>query len=67
MNNGDKPAAPVPLEAWNGLTKREAFAKAAMQGLLANSQLAKDITDLALATSARNFADATLAALEAEK
>lgn len=35
MNNGDKPASPVQMNDWHGLTKREHIAAMAMQGLLA--------------------------------
>ena len=53
MNNGDMPASPItsepyPMEAMRtnlgsmptGLTKREAFAMAAMQGMLASGKFA---------------------------
>jgi hypothetical protein len=42
MNNGDTPASPLPASDLGlggndlGLTKREAFAMAAMQGILSN-------------------------------
>jgi len=49
MNNGDMPASPV-VTADNihhkGLSKREAFAMAAMQGLVANSHLADVLTSI---------------------
>jgi hypothetical protein len=40
MNNADMPAVPVQdaRRYYPGLTKREAFAMAAMQGLLANPE-----------------------------
>ena len=73
MNNGDLPAAPLSAEAsrriddgvyiYIGLTKREAFAMAAMQGLLAggadNDSGIGENTDTAV-----YYADALLAALE---
>jgi len=56
MDNGDRPASPMMTaleiavskperafelgEDWSGLSKREAFAMAAMQGLLGNPEMA---------------------------
>ncbi len=58
---------------FQGLTKREEFAKAAMQGILANDGLAKSIHDKSLQSNstmergvsvfAINMADALIAAL----
>ena len=68
MKNADKPAYPVShLEAkWQpGLTKREEFIKAAMQGLCANPEyqgLADSIKIDAIA-----IADATLAEMERDQ
>ena len=77
MNNADQPAHPIPNGAdgrpWTtvdlnnpkqiiGLTKRERFAMAAMQGL----QAASPINDSELIASlAVEYADALLKALEA--
>lgn len=36
MHNRDRPARPIFHESSTGLTKREEFTKAALQGLLAN-------------------------------
>ena len=73
MNNGDKPASPLDSTAefdvvkgytfdMCGLTKREAFAMAAMQGNLKGSTIfgSKD----ELAEAAVKLADALLKALE---
>jgi hypothetical protein len=78
MNNGDKPAAPIDFkysvahgslkkvhEMHSGLTKREAFAMAAMQGFLAGDGfefLAKSEETIAMWSV--SMADALLAALE---
>ncbi len=84
MNNGDMPASPsgvvsssdgciyealdaMPKDTW-GLTKREAFAMAAMQGMLSNSnqKFSRDIAgyDGKISRSAVMQADALLKALE---
>ena len=78
MNNGDMPANPVDFtyeqdvsdtcktvhEMHTGLTKREEFAKAAMQGFLA-SYGQHDVEDFReIAADSVNAADALLAALE---
>jgi len=40
MTNGDAPAFPQPKDVvWHGLTKREYFAAAALQGLLAKGDV----------------------------
>lgn len=50
-----------------GLTKREYFAAAAMQGIIQARVACKDnYNDEAVAFEARDLADATLAALESE-
>lgn len=83
MNNGDKPAVPVLKErrgdlsgssdmfvTEGGLTKREVFAKAAMQGLLANQYLTYETEHRIqneLAPQAVLAADALLDALEEGK
>lgn len=79
MKNGDLPAMPVIEETkteqygsgtyatakalYLGLTKREMFAMAAMQGLLAKSEY----TYVDTATDAVAYADALLAELERTK
>jgi hypothetical protein len=79
MRNADMPAAPIvnsegaPTLGVNctdahfamGLTKREAFAMAAMQGLLTNASLYA-CTEKDTAKAAVLHADALLAALEAQ-
>lgn len=82
MNNGDMPAMPVTDDAgmpFNsvpedlctiGLTKREAFSKAAMQGLLAADSDGASIEGTyaeAIARDAVSFADALLNELERTK
>lgn len=67
MKNGHLPAHPTPINGrlW-GLTKREAFAMAAMQGLLAAKPQA-DTVDLyfhTLGICAVKAADAVLKALD---
>ena len=53
-----------PALAWaTGLTRRELFAAMAMQGFLANEQLATQFTDELLAADAVEAADALLAEL----
>ena len=77
MNNGDKPASPLDSIAesdmcggynyeHSGLTKREAFAMAAMQGIMVNSnpQVSDDSSIYLVAAIAVDQADALLAALE---
>jgi hypothetical protein len=80
MNNGDKPAYPVTLDWDNvqkkvitttvkpGLSKREMFAMAAMQGLCANPNVSADKSksDVAqfYASVAIKFADELLKQLE---
>jgi len=80
MNNGDMPASPVIDDAWakesaenvkeilsvfGGLTKREAFAMAAMQGLLADgSRTDVLMADGSIAVVAVQQADALLKSLE---
>ena len=71
MNNGSEPAMPCqPLgqdgmpshEMTYGLTKREMFAMAAMQGLCAHSGDYHEFSHLA--SDAVNYADSVLAELE---
>ena len=73
MKNADMPA--MPQYAWNkvaekftatgGLTKREAFAMAAMQGLLSSSKIIVLVpTDSSVVLESIKVADALLAALE---
>lgn len=79
MKNADMPAMPIPDDSEsggslpsahidengaNGLTKREEFAKAAMQGLCANSIPGRHNIPENLAHEAVNYADALLAELE---
>lgn len=80
MNNnprhlGNQPAFPVVIndnheEHWPGLTKREEFAKAAMQGIKSNPELCRICSDVpgktqaqAIANMAVQDADALLAEL----
>ena len=65
MRNADTPAMPIEntSDYWHGLTKREAFAMAAMQGLC-SKQGAYDRAEH-LALDAVYQADAVLAALSA--
>ena len=60
MNNGDTPAMPAEFKAMSpcGLTKREEFAKTAMQGLLAAAD--QDYVPMDVAVK---YADELLAAL----
>ena len=75
MKNADMPAMPIELsgfglyapEAHYGLTKREMFAMAAMQGILASLTDDADISPEGLARSAVRNADALLAELERRK
>ena len=71
MNNGDLPASPIDSVDYmhvkerpycNGLTKREAFAMAAMQGILSNSNRWHQPDDLA--SMALGRADALLKELD---
>ena len=74
MKNADKPAYPqsnneivkafleVEQESPNGLSKREAFAMAAMQGLISNHTLRGPVGECA--ENAVNYADALLAELD---
>ena len=68
--NGVSPAYPHRSSdpVFHGLTKREEFAKAAMQGLLANPEMTKNFSatydsDL-MASDVMKLADALLRALE---
>ncbi len=76
MTNADQPAYPYPVNnteirlglmregaSLHGLTKREAFAMAAMQGILANPNCDDVYSDKAAAAVVH--ADALLKALEA--
>lgn len=70
MKNADMPAHPIELsgfglyapEAHYGLTKRQMFAMAAMQGLCAHSGDYHTFADMA--SDAVNYADALLKMLE---
>ena len=69
MKNADMPAMPLPLGSetvvgQQGLTKREMFAMAAMQGLCNHSGDYHEFSHLA--SDAVNYADALLAELEVE-
>ena len=76
MRNADMPAMPTtkifPMpsggtrtETTGGLTKREAFAMAAMQGFLSNSKVNFMVpTDSSVVLESIKVADALLAALE---
>jgi hypothetical protein len=73
--NANKSAYPTPLYESgcgtiypdNGMTKREAFAMAAMRGMLANPSFDGTLDALeAIATDSVTAADLTLAALEPE-
>jgi hypothetical protein len=69
MNNGDTPASPLPASDLGlggndlGLTKREAFAKAAMQGQLACSDI-HGIDPKDIARDSVEYADALLKELD---
>lgn len=73
IKNGDMPAMPIELsgfgqfapEAYLGLTKREEFAKAAMQGMCAHSGDWHEPAHMAIDAVA--IADALLAELERTK
>jgi len=76
MNNADMPASPTNLyiseyegtincpynKPLTGMTKREAFAMAAMQGLISNHQLRGAASECAI--SAVDYADALLKELD---
>lgn len=78
MNNGDSYANPIPMilgDIWdhekmgdpNGFTKREAFAMAAMRGLLSNSMIVDSVSLSELemiSEKASLMADLQLKALE---
>jgi len=72
MNNRDMPAMPQEWEAYvegnapTGLTKREVFAMAAMQGILA-SDVHFNMDKHDVADQARQHADTLLAELENAK
>ena len=73
MKNGDMPAMPIEIngfgqyapEVYGGLTKREMFAMAAMQGLCAHSGDYHEFSHLA--SDAVNYADSLLVELERTK
>ena len=73
IKNGDKLAFPVEFSGFNqfppeihcGLSKREMFAMAAMQGLCSHSGDYHEFSHLA--SDAVNYADALLAELERTK
>jgi hypothetical protein len=75
MKNGDLSAMPTQVNGGDifcGLTKREVFAMAAMQGLLANATVKLNIgptgsDNLKLGAVAVSLADALLAELEKTK
>ena len=75
MKNADMPAHPIELsgfglyapEAHYGVTKREMFAMAAMQGVLASLTDDCDMSPSELAICAVRNADALLAELEKQK
>ena len=68
LNNADQPASPtVHTNAHlNGLTKREQFAMAAMQGILSDSEINYSKVEF-MAIEAVTCADELLKALEATK
>jgi len=81
MNNADMPAMPIKEDVWadprdpgkgiiscTGLTKREAFAMVAMQGILSNPYWNEfgDFSADGIAESATRNADALLAELAKE-
>ena len=63
-NNADKPAHPVQIEDWHGLTKREHFAGLAMQGMLAAMEGDGILAYPRVAPEAVKAADALLAELD---
>jgi len=70
MKNGNMPINPItypdcsPRDGCSGLTKREAFAMAAMQGFLSSDVRG---TETEFAENSVSMADALLKALEAKK
>jgi len=67
MKNADKPASPVMIDDWHGLTKREMFAIHAMQGLLAGNLARPDVISVdatEAAKEAASYADALLKELD---
>ena len=72
MKNGDMPAMPIEIngfgqyapEVYSGLTKREMFAMAAMQGILSSLTDDSDMSPSELARCSVRNADALLAELE---
>jgi len=75
MNNRDTPASPLAVglllndgtidASRAGLTKREAFAMAAMQGMLANPYLMEILSDVdGIAKDAVEYADSLLKELD---
>jgi len=72
MKNADMPAMPyvvpgdVTMQPYEGLTKREMMAMAAMQGLLSGSNTNELVVgdERNIAETAVDYADALLAALE---
>ena len=68
MDNADMPANVVTKEQWDsspaiGLTKREAFAMAAMQGILSDHRYHEEMSDIHIALASVDQADALLDAL----
>ena len=73
MDNADMPAMPISEEAtdriqdgieiYTGLTKREAFAKAAMQAILSDCRYHEEMSDIHIALASVDQADALLDAL----
>lgn len=74
MNNGDLPASPLTQNEWedtylHGLSKREEFAKAAMQGILSNIKYFvlspdEDIAPITVAKLAKKHAEEALKELD---
>lgn len=60
------PSDPAGYQPQQGLTKREEFAKAAMQGMLANQATARGDIAKVVAHEAVEYADALLAKLNAQ-
>jgi len=75
MNNSEQPASPIfnsdgeCNQFDRGLTKRERFAMAAMQGLISSGdmELAEDGVESFIAECSVKYADALLAELAKEK
>lgn len=71
MNRGNEPAFPIGTAGYpgagDGLTIREQFAMAALQGILANESESAVYAPSTAAASAVDYADALLAALAAEQ